>query len=128
MTRWEYLVLALPRFEAPTVGPGNSAAVRTLDEVGEQGWEAVGMTQLSDDKSVLVLSSDQEPNNSLRSGGPPNGRASAANVRLDNRAYARGVHEWLSWVGSHWLVILVVLLLVLGVTAALLGSALSTGY
>ena len=55
MTRWEYLVLALPRFEAPTAGPGKSAAVRALDEVGEQGWEAVSMTQLSDDKSVAVL-------------------------------------------------------------------------
>jgi hypothetical protein len=38
------------------------------------------------------------------------------------------VHEWLSWIGSHWLLILVLLLLVLGVAAALLGSAISTGY
>jgi len=38
------------------------------------------------------------------------------------------VHEWLTWIGSHWLSILVLLLLVLGIAAALLGSAISTGY
>jgi hypothetical protein len=54
MTTWEYLMLALPRFEAPTAGRGESAAVRALDEVGEQSWEAVSMTQLSD-RSVVVL-------------------------------------------------------------------------
>jgi hypothetical protein len=46
MTRWEYLVLALPRFEAPTADRSDSPAVRALDEVGEQGWEAVGLTEL----------------------------------------------------------------------------------
>jgi hypothetical protein len=55
MTRWEYLMLALPRFEAPTAGRGESAAVRALDEVGEQGWEAVSMTQLSDQSVVVLL-------------------------------------------------------------------------
>jgi hypothetical protein len=55
MTRWEYLMLALPRFEAPTAGRGESAAVRALDEVGERGWEAVSMTQLSDQSVVVLL-------------------------------------------------------------------------
>jgi hypothetical protein len=55
MTRWEYLMLALPRFEAATTGRGDSPAVRALDEVGEEGWEAVSMTQLSDDSVVVML-------------------------------------------------------------------------
>jgi hypothetical protein len=33
-----------------------------------------------------------------------------------------------SWIGSHWLLILVIMVLVLGIVGALLGSALSTGY
>jgi hypothetical protein len=55
MTRWEYLMLALPRFEPPTTGRGESPAVRALDEVGEEGWEAVSMTQLLDDSVVVLL-------------------------------------------------------------------------
>jgi len=31
-------MLALPRFEAPTAGRGESPEVRALDELGEQGW------------------------------------------------------------------------------------------
>ena len=31
MTTWEYLIVALPRFEPPTCAPGASAAVRTLN-------------------------------------------------------------------------------------------------
>jgi hypothetical protein len=55
MTKWEYLVLALPRFDAPTAERGESAAVRALDEVGEQGWEAVGITELSRETVVVLL-------------------------------------------------------------------------
>jgi hypothetical protein len=55
MARWEYLMLALPRFEAPTAGRGESPAVRALDDAGEDGWEAVSMTQLSDDLVVVLL-------------------------------------------------------------------------
>jgi hypothetical protein len=29
--------------------------VRALDEVGEEGWEAVSMTQLLDDSVVVLL-------------------------------------------------------------------------
>ncbi len=54
MPRWEYLMLALPPFVAPTAGRGDSAAVRALDEVGDNGWEAVGVTQL-DNETVAVL-------------------------------------------------------------------------
>jgi hypothetical protein len=55
MTQWEYLLLALPKFEAPTPRPGDSAAVRALDEVGEQGWEAVSVTETTDETVVVLL-------------------------------------------------------------------------
>jgi hypothetical protein len=54
MAAWEYLLFALPAFVAPTTQRGGSAAVQALDELGEEGWEAVGMTQLAD-ASVAVL-------------------------------------------------------------------------
>jgi hypothetical protein len=54
MTRWEYLIVALPRFEAPTAAPASSAAVAALNREGDSGWEAVGMTSL-DDASIAVL-------------------------------------------------------------------------
>jgi len=54
-TRWEYLLLALPRFEAPTAARGESAAVRALDDVGEEGWEAVGITNLTDETVAVLL-------------------------------------------------------------------------
>ncbi len=53
--KWEYLLLALPRFEAPTAGRGESAAVRALDDVGEQGWEAVAITELTDETVAVLL-------------------------------------------------------------------------
>ena len=55
MTVWEYLIIALPAFEAPTLTRGESAAVQTLDELGEQGWEAVGMTVVADGNVVVLL-------------------------------------------------------------------------
>jgi hypothetical protein len=55
MTRWEYLLLALPRMEAPTVRRGDSEAVRALDDVGEQGWEAVGITELAGETVAVLL-------------------------------------------------------------------------
>jgi hypothetical protein len=55
MTKWEYLMLALPRLDPPTQGRGESAAVRTLDELGEQGWEALNLVQLSDETVVVPL-------------------------------------------------------------------------
>ncbi len=54
VTTWEYLIVSLPRFEPPTHSPGASTAVRTLNEEGERGWEAVGMTTL-EDGSLAVL-------------------------------------------------------------------------
>jgi hypothetical protein len=54
VTTWEYLIVSLPRFEPPTHAPGASAAVHALNEEGERGWEAVGMTTLADG-SLAVL-------------------------------------------------------------------------
>jgi len=54
MTTWEYLIVALPRFELPTTLPEASAAVQALNTEGQLGWEAVGMTLL-DSGSVAVL-------------------------------------------------------------------------
>ena len=54
MTHWEYLIVALPRFEAPTASRQSSPAVRSLNDEGARGWEAVGMTLL-DDGSIAVL-------------------------------------------------------------------------
>jgi hypothetical protein len=55
MTRWEYLIVALPRFEAPTAAPASSAAVAALNREGEEGWEAVGMTSLVDGSVAVLL-------------------------------------------------------------------------
>ena len=54
MVVWEYLIVALPAFEAPTHAPGVSASVAVLNGEGNQGWEAVGMTSLAD-RTVAVL-------------------------------------------------------------------------
>jgi hypothetical protein len=55
MMRWEYLIVALPRFEAPTTTPAGSAAVSTLNREGDRGWEAVGMTSLADGIVAVLL-------------------------------------------------------------------------
>jgi hypothetical protein len=55
MTTWEYLVVALPPFVAPTTQRGASAAVQALDDLGADGWEAIGMTQLADGSVAVLL-------------------------------------------------------------------------
>lgn len=55
MPTWEYMIVALPRFEAPTTMPGESAAVAALNREGEQGWEAVGMTTLTDGTIAVLM-------------------------------------------------------------------------
>jgi hypothetical protein len=54
MTGWEYQIVALPRFEAPTDSPQTSEPVRMLNDEGARGWEAVGMTLL-EDGGIAVL-------------------------------------------------------------------------
>jgi hypothetical protein len=53
-TAWEYLIVALPRFETPTTVPA-SAAVAALNREGDSGWEAVGMTSLADGSVAVLL-------------------------------------------------------------------------
>ena len=54
MTGWEYLIVSLPAFEAAEHAQGQSAAVDVLNREGATGWEAVGMSTISD-ASVAVL-------------------------------------------------------------------------
>lgn len=54
MTTWEYMIISLPPFAAPTRLPTSSLASQALDEVGGQGWEAVSMTVI-DAGTVVVL-------------------------------------------------------------------------
>jgi len=55
MTPWEYLIVALPRFEPPTATPASSASVAALNREGDGGWEAVGMTSLVDGSVAVLL-------------------------------------------------------------------------
>ena len=55
MNAWEYLISALPKFEAPTQSARSSAAVQALNELGGEGWEAVGMTVLNDETVAVLL-------------------------------------------------------------------------
>jgi hypothetical protein len=55
MATWEYLIIELPAFEVATHAPGASAAVHALNTQGEQGWEAVGMTPLTDKRIAVLL-------------------------------------------------------------------------
>ncbi len=55
MRRWEYLIVALPQFEAPTNSPHPSLALQALNDEGLRGWEAVGMTVLADESVAVLL-------------------------------------------------------------------------
>ena len=55
MTRWDYLIVALPHFEPPTNAPGGSAAIEALNREGREGWEAIGMTALPDSTVAVLL-------------------------------------------------------------------------
>lgn len=55
MTTWQYLIVELPSFEAPSHAPGASAAIHALNDEGEQGWEAVGLTPLADGRIAVLL-------------------------------------------------------------------------
>ena len=52
---WEYLISARPRFAAPTQSARSSAAIQALNELGESGWEAVGMTVLVHGNVAVLL-------------------------------------------------------------------------
>jgi len=55
MVAWEYLIVALPAFDAPTHAPGASASVSALNAEGAHGWEAVGMTALADGTVAVLM-------------------------------------------------------------------------
>ncbi len=55
MVVWEYLIVALPAFEAPSHAPGVSASVAALNAEGTRGWEAVGMTSLADGTVAVLM-------------------------------------------------------------------------
>jgi hypothetical protein len=60
MVVWEYLIVALPAFDAPTHAPGASASVAALNAEGLQGWEAVGMTSLADGTVAVLMKKPNE--------------------------------------------------------------------
>ena len=55
LVAWEYLIVALPAFDAPSQAPGVSASVLALNGEGAQGWEAVGMTALGDGHVAVLM-------------------------------------------------------------------------
>jgi hypothetical protein len=55
MVAWGYLIIALPRFDAPVKVTGASASVTALNHEGDQGWEAVGMTALADGTVAVLM-------------------------------------------------------------------------
>jgi len=57
MITWEYSIVALPPFEAPTTtrAADGSPAVALLNGEGRLGWEAVGMTALPDGTVAVLL-------------------------------------------------------------------------
>ena len=60
MVVWEYLIVALPAFDAPTRAPGVSASVAALNGEGTRGWEAVGMTSLADGTVAVLMKKPNE--------------------------------------------------------------------
>ncbi len=55
MSQWEYRLLSLASFEAPTASPEGSRAVALLNEEGKQRWEAVGLTALEGGACAVLM-------------------------------------------------------------------------
>ena len=70
MTAWEYLILSLPAFEAAKATQGQSAAVDMLDREGADGWEAVGMSVLTDASVAVLLKRPAAAEHESRRGRP----------------------------------------------------------
>lgn len=62
MTRWEYLIVALPEFQAAAAFQGQSASVVMLNREGEAGWEAVGMTVVGAGEVAILMKRRVETN------------------------------------------------------------------
>jgi hypothetical protein len=67
---WEYLIVALPAFEAATSAQGESASVNMLNLEGAEGWEAVGMTALNDGHVAVLLKRRRGEDRAERSRAP----------------------------------------------------------
>jgi hypothetical protein len=52
---WEYLIVALSEFSRPSAAPGASDAVNVLNREGSDGWEAVGLTPLSEGGFAVLM-------------------------------------------------------------------------
>ena len=55
MTRWEYLIVSLPAFQAAKTDQGQSPSVEVLNREGAAGWEAVGTMVLPDGVVAVLL-------------------------------------------------------------------------
>jgi Domain of unknown function (DUF4177) len=55
VTTWEYLIISLSEFEPAKSAPGASDSVKVLNREGADGWEAVGMTPLSDGSFAVLM-------------------------------------------------------------------------
>jgi hypothetical protein len=55
VSAWEYLIVALPDFKAATPMTGQSDSVTMLNNEGDRGWEAVGMTALGDGRVAVLM-------------------------------------------------------------------------
>jgi hypothetical protein len=64
MRTWEYLIVALPPFNAPSEHQGASASVDALNQEGREGWESVGMTTLGDGSVAVLLKRPTETSSS----------------------------------------------------------------
>lgn len=55
MSQWEYRLLSIASFEAPTTTPEGSAAVNMLNDEGKREWEAVGLTSLDSGGCAILM-------------------------------------------------------------------------
>ncbi len=55
MNTWEYLIVALPTFGEARHMQGQSESVVVLNDLGTQGWEAVGLSALADGTVAVLL-------------------------------------------------------------------------
>jgi hypothetical protein len=60
VSAWEYLVVALPEFKAPTAAQGESDSVTMLNKEGAEGWEAVGIATVGDGTVAVLLKRSAE--------------------------------------------------------------------
>ena len=70
MTGWEYLIVALPAFEVAKHAQGQSSAVDILNHEGSTGWEAVGMSVLTDASVAVLLKRRTADDHDARRGRP----------------------------------------------------------